>query len=173
MELIDYGHYYCKTQRVQGNAAIEVNSTGQALARERPLVPYFDDDILASDPDVGRHSKRRKGKRNSQKAADVSGKKKATHANGSGEVETIDISGNLGGSNCNDSTEVGHSSQMPGQLSLYTGANRDLMDRARQNFHIFLLTLNGFPNTTDTKTWTALAYKHAGMFLYGDKYKGK
>ncbi len=103
----------------------------------------------------------------------MSRKKKAARAKGSEGFETIDISGNLGGGNCDDTMEAEHSSEMPSHLSLYKGANRDLMDRARQNFHIFLLTLNGFPNATDTKTWMALSYKHAGMFLYGDKYKGK
>lgn len=142
--------------------------------------PGVDDDLLEAEEDVGRRNKRRKGRRSlkppvpngrAKKKGTVRGKD-ADKVRLKEKHETFNI--NEGeDDDCSEDDDLGPAPQMPHQLKYYKGNERALLDRSRLNFHIYLLKVNGFPNAEDITTWAQLAYKHAGMFLYRDKYEGE
>ncbi len=112
--------------------------------------------------------KRRKGKRKP-----AAGKQQNEH---SGAFETIDINRmHEGGGDVDDSGDVEKdvTSQMPDQLTKYTGKMREVMDRSKLNMDIYLLNINGFPSPEELTSWTQSAYRYGAMYVYGDKYDRK
>lgn len=128
-----------------------------------PIQPaHFDDPLLADGPDVGRAKKRRKGGRKPPQSKKGNKDNSETH-------EKFDIH-NVNGDSEDEEEDL---SNLPSQLKDFKGKSRTLIDRTRQNFHIYLLNVNGFPSAEEVDDWSQASYKHAAMFLYGDHYEGK
>lgn len=125
----------------------------------------FDDDLLGNHADVGRHMKRRKGQRNAKAKAAAGAK--GTNATQKDEHETFNINVDGGESDEEPGTDLPH------QVRHFKGKQREVIDRARSNFHLYVLTKNAFPAVEELATWTELAYKHAGIYFYGAKYERK
>lgn len=107
--------------------------------------------------------KRRKGRR---KVVAAKGRSKESH-------EYIDIDeGRSREEDDDDDDEQDLGPQMPHKLTEYKGRDRALMDRAKYNLDMFLLKMNGFPSGEEMLEWAQLSYKHAGIFLYGNRYEG-
>ena len=135
---------------------------------EPMMDPNFDDDLLGINADVGRYNKRR---RDRKKATQGSSKKETQKKDSARkeELETFDI--DVGGE-ADESQVEACKPVMSHKRSDHTGKMKDLVDRARHNFHLFTLIRNFFPNPDEIFQWGQLSYEHAGIYLYSVKYKG-